>query len=212
MTPFHQTSTHLLPSTLYEFLDHSTLSQLSQTNRNVYHQVQRMVAERKHTLFQDVIYYFYYSGYQSTERRGISLLRRYDEQYAQNVCLLFHFLPELFHFIQQHNVTFLNMESNCISEYELSSYGISSDRLKHVANEMLQFLSHNTTLEWCNFGIFYHVMEQRDIEQAIQHHPTIDYISLFPTRSTRSMRTPASTIWRDPVYGTFYWSHWRKEE
>ena len=213
MTPFHYHSIHQLPPSLFPFLDPFSLAMLSCTNRTVHHQVQQAVLERKQHVFENIIPYFYYYYPSRTTGGTISLLRCYDNVYSYHVRLLFHFLPELFQYIEQHIITTLSMEINYMGQNETHIKRLlSSDTMHSIATELLHLLSQNKTLEYCNFGTFYHVMEHDAVEKAVHQHPTILYVSLYPITSTRSIRSPPSSIWRHHTRGTFYWSHFREDE
>ena len=85
LSPFHSNSIHQLPPDLSSFLDPCDLLELACTNKNIHHQVKNDLQEEKAKIFLRLIYYFYYSNYQTSGQRSISFLRRYDNDYTKNV-------------------------------------------------------------------------------------------------------------------------------
>jgi len=214
MSPFHSNSIHQLPPGLSSFLAPCDLLELACTAKTIHHQVKENLQEQKAKLFLNLIYYFYYSNYQTSEQRGISLLRRYDNDYTKNISRIFCYLPEVFQFMNSHCVTSLDM--GCTSDYggypESAFQRVSSNkaRIKEVADQLLDLLSTNRHLEWCNLGLFDGIIDYSDIHCAIKNHPTIDRISMTPSRSTTYYNRPPKTLWRNRKNGTFYWNHWRE--
>jgi len=214
LSPFHSKSIHQLPPGLSSFLDTRDLLELSCTSKIIGQQIKDDLQEQKAKLFLKLIYYFYYSNYQFTDQRGISFRRRYDSDYTKNISLVFCYLPEIFQFMNSHKVTSLDM--GCTSNYggypESAYERVSSDttRIQQLGEQLLSLLSTNQHLEWCNLGLFDGILNYNDIERAVKNHPTIDRISMTPSRSTTYYNQPPKTLWRNRKNGTFYWNHWRE--
>jgi hypothetical protein len=214
MSPFHRDSTHQLPGGLSLFLSSSDLLELTCTNHGIRKQVENDLETRKSKTIEDLLYYFYYCGFDSETGR-ISLRRRYENWYEKNVRLLFRFLPELFQFIEQHKI--IRLDLSCVSSYGGNPIHSSTILYKNTVerNEILSTLREqiqkNTTLIYCNLGFFLHDLTHYEIESMFLHHPTIDCVSLNSEASTVSFRKPANMMWRNRKDGSFYWDHLRNE-
>jgi len=214
LSPFHIHSIYLLPPTLSSFLDTPTLLELACTTKNIYHQLKYHLQEQNARLFLTLIDYFYYRSYNVKGDKTISLTRRKDDVYEKNVRLLFHFLPELFQFMNVHHITSLDLGcTSSYGSYPESAYELVSNNentIKQISKQLLSLLSTNTSLEWCNLGLFDNIIDYSDIERAVKKHPTIDRISMIPSRATTYYNQLPKTLWRNRRNGTFYWNHWRE--
>ena len=197
------------------FLSNKELIECSCSNRLFSEQLHSIVKERKTTFVNQILQYFYTDGNQS-----ISIHPRFhpryltiDEPYRVYVRKLFTILPELFEFIQMHQITKLDL--GCVTSYggfPESPYHIVAPSLQGVltvSNQLLSLLSKNKTIVTCNFGLFQNVMQRKDIINAVEGHPVLDHLSMLSIGARTDFRDHPHTLWRDKRYGFFYWDHFR---
>jgi hypothetical protein len=162
------------------------------------------IKERKRTLFQDTIYYLYYCNV-AAERKTLDLRRRYDENYESSIRALFHFLPELFEFLQDHrveHVVLASMDDNTgcgVSRTMAAQF--PPDRMKEICDQFIHLLSKNRTLVTCTLEIFYDriILNRNRLRDAIHQHPTLNIVTLS------SWSNHPNTLWRAKD-GSFYWA------
>jgi len=214
MSPFHRDSTHQLPGDLSTFLSTTDLLELSCTKHGIRQQVKDELETRKTKAIDDLIYYFYYCGFDSETGR-LSLRRRYENWYEKNVRLLFRFLPELFQFIQQHNI--IRLDLSCVGSYGGYPVDASSivykDKLERdtILSTLKEQLRSNTTLIYCNLGFFLHDLSRYEIEDIFLDHPVIDCVNMTCETATAYLHQPSNMMWRNRNDRSFYWAHFRDQ-
>jgi hypothetical protein len=186
------------------FLDNKSLLQLSCVNRTTCTTLHNHIQERKRTLFQDTIYYLYYCN-AAAARKTLNLQRRYDENYESSIRTLFHFLPELFEFLQDHQVehfVLASMDDNVLCEVSHAMAALfSPERMKEICDQFIHLLSQNSTLVTCTLEIFYDIimLNRNRLRDAIHQHPTLNIVTLS------SWSNNPNTLWRAKD-GSFYWA------
>jgi len=215
---FRTDSIHQFPPCFSTFLQPSEVLALACTNKNNWSQVVRDLYHRRQDVFDQLMYYWYYCNvsYINGERQ-IVIQRRYDINYYKNVRALFQFLPELFDFIGKKDVHVLDL--SCLNSYggrpecPEQMLGIS-DRtaITKIGEQLLTLVSRNATLSWCNLGLFEDVLDRMRVEEMIRGHPTLDHLSIRACGSTKYTNRPPTTLYRNRIDGTFYWSHFRDYE
>lgn len=197
------------------FLSNKDLIEYVCTNQDLFSQLQEMIYERKAALVDQLIYYFYYCN-NPEGKRQITIQTRYDTNYYSNVRSLFHVLPEIFHFIESHKITHLNLGcTTSYGGYAESPYRMITedhDKIREITTQLLTLLSHNTTLIWCNLGLFQFVIGRKQIIDAVEHHPVLDSLNMSPEGATTRLRDPPHHLWRNRRDRTFYWDHWRHDD
>lgn len=149
----------------------------------------------------------------SYEKR-ISLHTRYDKYYHINVQNLFNFLPELFTFVEQHNIIFLDFSylSNYGGYSEDISQFILQDKIYDTLQLLLQLIKKNTTLQNCNIGLFQNYLtDLTKIEDIIKNHHNLKWINIRATNSTTYFNKLPTTIWKKNN-GEMVWSHFKPSD
>jgi hypothetical protein len=210
MLPFHPASSHVLPNGMFDFLGNSDLLHLSVVNQIVNQQATDWLHKRRQKFLQRLFEYFVFSNLY--EGRNITIRKRYDHHYYSNVQHLFRYLPELFQYIQDNNITYLDL--GCINSYgghPESPYRMISpnyEELKEIGSQLLDLLSTNTTIHNCNLGLFEHILSHDQVSSALKENSTIEYISMRSNGSRTNFLEEPHTLWRN-ADGTCYWSHFR---
>lgn len=198
--------------TLYisKFLSLQDITQLSYVNTMINRDIQEKLDELKQKAFNHLMYYFYYK-----ERRDgvITLRRRYDSDYKNNVKSLFNFLPELFDFIKAKNITYLDISSlTSYGGYPESAHNILSNeknRILEILNQLVILIGNNKTLTGCNIGLFQYYIVHTELERMMSMHPTLEYISTEANGATHNFRHPPTTLYRMDD-GNCDWRHFKK--
>jgi len=218
VTMFRTDSVLQFPPSFSSFLQPYEVLALGCTNKNNWSQVKKELYGRRQGVFDQLMYYWYYCNisYINGEKH-IVIHRRYDDHYYKNVRILFQFLPELFDFIEKKDVHVLDF--SCLNSYggdpecpERMLDILERSAITKIGEEILTLLSKNTTLSWCNLGLFEGVLERGRVEEMIQGHPTLDHISLRSHGSSTYYNEHPTTLYRNRINGTFYWSHFRDYE
>ena len=211
--PFHSTSTNELPVSIIEFLPSAALAQFGRINQAMHRRVDAELKKRKKKAVDPLIYYFYFSDY---GKSSVTIRRRYDEHYYPYVRRLFRCLPELFRFLEINKIVRLDL--GCVTDYggypESPYRMISSehDELRAIAAEVLDLLSKNTTLVDCNLGLFQNIMPRKSIIEAVEKHPTLDYLSMLSNGARTDFREPPHTLYRNRRDRSFYWDRFRHDD
>lgn len=210
--PFHPASSHVLPSSLFDFLGNSDLAQLTAVNQIVYRQSNHLLQKRRDQFLHTLFSYFESIRTSEPENRIITLRKRYDKYYYPYVKSIFRCLPELFQYIQLHQINYLDF--GCVNDYggypESAYRMISQDDhdVREIGYQVLGLLRENTTLYSCNLGLFEGILSRSEVYDTINGHPAITYISMRSNGSRTNFLHEPHTIWRNSD-GTCYWAHFR---
>jgi hypothetical protein len=189
------------------FLPYQELLEYSCSNRHFHKELNPIVKKRKKEEVNRLIQYFMLD-----DKKYITIRTRMDQAYKTNVLKLFRILPELFQFIEEHHVT--SLELGCVSKY--GGYPESPfqfvapllDTIVATSYQILDLLSQNTTLTYCNLGLFRNIMSRKDIVNAVEKHPVLDILSMLSNGARLDFRDPPYMLWRDHM-GGFYWDHFQ---
>jgi len=171
--------------------------------------------EQKAALVDQLLYYFYYCNNPEGKKK-ITIRTRYDRDYYLNVRNLFRVLPDIFHFIESRGLTHLDL--GCTSSYggyPESPYRMITDdheKLREITTQLLSLLSRNTTLLWCNLGLFQSMISRKQVIDAVEHHPTLDSLSMNSEGATIRFSNPPHHLWRNRRDRSFYWDHSRHDD
>ena len=214
MIPFHSNSTYDLPVGIIDFLPSAALAQFSRVNQAMHRRVDEELKKRKKAVVDPLIYYFYYSN--DEDKRSITIRKRYDENYYKYVRRLFRCLPELFRFIDVNKVTSLDL--GCTTDYggyPESPYTMISydyNEIRAVAKEVLHLLSQNKTLLTCNLGLFQDVIGRKTVIEAVEKHPTLDWLSMLSNGARMNMHGSVHNLYRNRRDRSFYWDNFRHDD
>ena len=190
-----------------KFLTTSELVTVSCVNNKMYNEIKHDLNERKKIFVDMLIYYFYYMD----SNECISLCRGYSSYYEIYVRKLFLVLPELFEFIENHNIT--NLDLSCVTSYggypENPKKFIASNDINIILDQLILLIKNNTTLIYCNIGLFENYIHRDKLKLLL--HPKLNCISIRANGATSSLNEPPTSLYRMKD-GSFVWSHLRSLE
>ena len=151
---------------------------------------------------------------QSFYQDGIFQLEGAHGHYTkENVDYLMCHLPTLFAYLEENNITKLHL--CCTTSYggynnTLRNFYIKEE-IKLFCEDLLELLSKNKTLDYCNLGLFQGLLTNEELEEAVALHPSLTYVSMNAPRATTDFRQAPTTLYRDKVEDVWkmYWAHFR---
>lgn len=190
------------PPIILEFLTNKEIVELSLLNHNFLLEFTPILEKYKKKISDEVVSYF------NTNRTTlISTHRSYHVHFEKNIKRLFYFIPELFEYIQTKNVTYLDLSDPYRYKntfYQLVS--VDAAQLRKIASQILHFLKSNSTLAYCNIGMFQNYIDRNEVEWAVSTHPTLHQVETASTYSIFSRTAPPNTLYR-LQNDTFGWRH-----
>ena len=188
-----------LPIGILECLTNSELCECSCVARALEEDTRVDRVQRKKIAVASIMSYFHSPG-----SLIFSLHRTFQQNFENNLRQLFRILPEWFHYLETHQISYLDMSNPFFvgkNTYLSIVSCIFPNDIHRVSEEFLNRLSHNTTLLYCNLGMFHHVVSRQRIEQAVQHHPSLYQVEMI-LYSNDSKQTNSLYRMGD---GTFEW-------
>ena len=79
-----------------------------------------------------------------------SFHRVFQDGYELNLRRLFSMMPEWFAYMEEHQITYLDMDCPAYSAVQLRAFDAP-----HIVEGIMGFLERNRTLLYCNLGLFY---------------------------------------------------------
>lgn len=143
-------------------------------------------------------------------------IRKQSGPYDDHLRILFAHLPELFDYIEKHNVTALDL--SMVTDYgghampaSLVAPRLFTKGMVAVVEELRVLLSRNKTLTYCNIGLFADEYTRTEIQTIFEDHPTIDAVSLTSIGAPTYYHMPPNSMYRDKPAGFLYWGHFRRD-
>jgi len=181
------------------------LGELSRVNRRFYKETKGLRAKRKAKMANDIMYYFH------RPQSGIfSIHQSCMDHYRWNLRKVVWFIPEMAEFIQAKKIHYLDLSDPTtywayIPPRLEEFLSVDYEQVLHFMNQAIDLLLHNTTLHYCNLGMFREWMDRDMIQDVVEHHPTLYQLELsaFPSRPLPNGK--ASSLFRTP--DGFQWRH-----
>lgn len=202
---FH--GTRYIPVNIFVFLDNSDLITLSYVNRQLTRETRAERIVRREQFIENIMHYFH-----TPHSPLFSLYHTFQDEFELHIRRLFRFIPEWFNYIERNKLPYLDVsdpyyQRSCFYRPALSHILSSIDM---IADIFMDHLSQNTTLYYCNLGMFHRVLSRKRIEDAVRHHPRLYHIEMvfYPNMLTPS-KEPTS-LYR--IHGQqFEWRHERPQ-
>ena len=191
---------HHIPSGIFLFLSNIDVCMLSCVNRQLDYETRTARVQRKKDFIVDVMRYFH-----SDSSLIFSLHRTFQEHFEVQIRRLFYLIPEWFEYIDKNDILYLDVSNpyyNCSGSY---INRVLRRPVDEVIVEFMTYLSQNTTLTYCNVGMFTKFVSRAQIEQAVQHHPTLSHVELALYSNQATPNFPAMSLYR--VGDVFEWRH-----
>lgn len=141
----------------------------------------------------------------------------YGAYEKEQVTHLMTHLPELFAYVEEHGIK--NLHLSCTTSYGGQNNTLDRFFTKEaimICADLLEQLSKNTTLTYCNLGLFQGLITNEEIEESIALHPSLTCVSMNAARATAYFDKPPTTLYRDkqelegrPSTWRMYWAHFR---
>jgi hypothetical protein len=191
---------HHVPSGIFLFLSSIDLCMLSCVNLQLDYETRTVRDKRKKEFIVGVMRYFHSDG-----SLLFSLHRIFQEHFEVQIRRLFHLMPEWFEYIDENDILYLDVSN----PYYIRTGSYISRVLRRpvddVIVEFMTYLSQNKTLTYCNVGMFTKFVSRAQIEQAVQHHPTMSHVELALYSEQVSPSFHAMSLYR--VGDIFEWRH-----
>ena len=196
---------YIIPN-INKFLTIKDLVITSSVNNIMYIETKKDLLDRKKEMIDELLYYFYWMDINNC----ISLYRRYSSNYKVNVRKLFLILPELFEFIEYHNIT--SLDFSCITSYggypECPHNFIDSKKLTNIIDQLILLIKNNTTLTYCNIGLFENFIDRDKLITHVSLHPKLECISIHSNGATTYFNKPPTSLYRTKD-NKFVWAHFK---
>jgi hypothetical protein len=189
-----------IPTGIFLFLGNIDLCTLSCVNRQLDYETRTARVQRKKDFIVGVMRYFH-----SDSSLIFSLHRTFQEHFEVQIRRLFYLIPEWFEYIDKNDILYLDVSNpyyNCSGNY-ISR--VLRRPIDEVIVEFMTYLSHNKTLTYCNVGMFTKFVSRAQIEQAVQHHPTMSHVELALYSEQVTPSFLAMSLYR--VGDVFEWRH-----
>jgi hypothetical protein len=186
------------PAGILPFLEASELVKLSQVNKKLAMETKRTRILRREETIRAILTYFHRPSTLIFSNQNVPHYSD-DPYYRKIFKRLFYFLPELFQYIEEHQIRSLIISPNA---YNLSL--IPYTALLGVLAQFLQLLRMNTTLTDCNIGFFAHFLNGGELEHIMRNHPLLYHIDTAPHYGYPGpyhlFRTESGVEWREYRY------------
>jgi len=154
---------------LCDFVDDTGLLALSCVNQHLYHEVKENIRIRKRQCIDRVMRFFH-----RPETFIFSLHRVFQEGYEKHLQRLFLMLPEWFAYLEEHQITYLDLDCPVYSCMTRPSHRFDP----HIIEGIMGFLERNRTLLYCNLGLFYCQLSRRRIMEMMRAHPSLYHLEM----------------------------------
>jgi hypothetical protein len=192
------------PQKILQYMKNEDLGELSRVNRRFYKDTKSLLIKRKEKMASDLMCYFH------RPQSGIfSIHRILMDGYRWNLRKLVWFIPEIAEYIQRMQIYYLDLSDPttywAYTPPSLEEF-LSVDRAQvlRFMNQAIDLLYHNTTLNYCNLGMFREWIDRDMIKRIAEHHPELYQLELstYPSRPLPGgeicslFRTPNGFEWR----------------
>ena len=162
------------PAGILPFLEASELVKLSQVNKKLAMETKRTRILRREETIRAILTYFHRPSTLIFSNEA-HIHYTDDPYYRRMFTSLFSFLPELFHYVEEHQI-----RSLIISPTASILAIIPHPSVLGILAQFIQLLRNNTTLTECNLGFFSHFLNGGELEKIMLHHPLLYYINTAP--------------------------------
>ena len=129
------------------------------------------LSEHKNSESKKIIKFFHHST------PMISIASKHFSSYSQKyIEKLFFFIPELFVYIQQFEITHLQLDLKHI--YHDHDCCCNHFRMANFGKQLIDHIGMNRTLIYCDLGMFQNVIDFELLKQSVQNHPTLKSIDI----------------------------------
>lgn len=175
---------YVFPQMILQYMKNEDLGEFSRVNRRFQKETKALLLRRKAKMASDLMCYFH-----PPQSSMFSIHRILMDHYRWNLRRLLWFIPEMAEYIERMKIHYLDLsDPTTYWAYippSLEEF-LTVDRVQiiHFMNQAIDLLYHNTTLNYCNLGIFREWIDRDIIQQVAEHHPKLYHLELstFPSR------------------------------
>lgn len=154
---------------LSDFLDDAGLVSFSCVNRQFQKELCGATIIRKRQCVERVMRFFH-----RPDTFIFSLHRVYQYEYERNLQRLFRILPEWFAYMEEHKITYLDLDC------PVYSYMVRHVQRfdPHIIEGIMGFLEQNRTLLYCNLGLFFWQLSRQRLMDIMRTHPSLYHLEM----------------------------------
>ena len=202
---------------LLDYLENVELVELACVSHHMEHETKQECTTRKAAAILLIMKYFH-----TPKMLIFSMHRHYQLHFKKQVRRLFQFLPEWFAYLNEHNITYLDLgdpyyyDDNrdpatigpSISYISLVDQVISKDPtvITSILERILHFLKHNQHLCYCNLGIFQPYLDRDRVKETVIGHPHLYHVEIASRASYLIVGQEPTSLYRIHD-GEFEWRH-----
>lgn len=202
---------------LLEYLENIDLVELACVSHHMESDTKRECAIRKAAVILVIMKYFH-----TPKMLIFSMHRHYQPHFKKQVRRLFQFLPEWFAYLNEHNITYLDLgdpyyyDNNrdpvtigpSINYMSLVDQLISKDPtvITFILEHIYDFLQHNQHLCYCNLGIFQPYLDRDRLKEIVSHHPHLYHLEIASRASYLIVSQEPTSLYR-MNNGDVEWRH-----
>lgn len=177
------------PPVLWDLLDHYELSQMNRANRSLSNETNKIMKKRRAEKAAELMNLFYVPSFClfSTEK---SLRRNLETEIRS----LLRLLPELMHFLQHHEIHYLDLSTVYSHAKRSVIQVVPSSELTAIAEHIFNYVKHNPEIHYFNYSLFTPILTTQMVEDIVSHHPVLTLCAM------RRRHAKPSTV----LYGRAY--------
>lgn len=175
---------YVFPPRILQYMKNEDLGEFSRVNRRFHKETQSLLITRKKKMAEDLMYHFH-----RPQSGTFSIHQSCMDHYRWNLRRIVWFIPEIVEYIERMKIHYLDLsDPTTYWSYippSLEEF-LSVDRAQiiHFMNQAIDLLYHNTTLNYCNLGMFREWIDRDRIQEIAEHHPKLYHLELstYPSR------------------------------
>lgn len=171
------------PPELWRLVGDYELSQCNLLNRSLYHETRTELMQRRAEKAQEVLNFFYIPSFSLfSTNKG---LHSDIEYYAR---VLFRILPELFIFLHEHEVHYIDFSMIYSTSKKSYINLLSLDELRDMADLVFYYVKHHHYIQYFQYALFKPILTTEMVNDIIDHHPILKICAM------RRQATKPSTV------------------
>lgn len=172
------------PPRILQYMKNEDLGEFSRVNRRFRNETKALLVKRRAKLASDLMYHFH------RPQSGVFTIHHCTtDHYRWSLRRIVWFIPEVAEYIERMKIHYLDLsDPTTYWAYippSLEEF-LSVDRaqITYFMNQAIDLLYHNTTLTYCNLGMFREWIDREMIQKIAEHHPKLYHLELstFPSR------------------------------
>ena len=175
---------YVIPPRILQYMKNEDLGEFSRVNRRFHKETHVLLVKRKKKMAEDIMYYFH-----RPPSGTFSIHQSYMNQYRWNLRKIVWFIPEIAEYIERMKIHSLDLSDPttywAYTPPSLEEFlSVDGEQVIQFMNQAVDLLYYNTTLTYCNLGMFRKWIDRVRIKEVAEHHPTLYHLELstYPSR------------------------------